>query len=617
MTRQVFLKAMVTVVAVFGLLVFPNVLAAQGNSNFDRVKSVQEAHTDALMDRPGVVGTAIGLGQGGQLVVLVLLERPGVAGIPAALNGVPVQVVLTGEIIALSHATGRFARPVPIGVSTGHPDITAGTIACRVKDDNGNVYALSNNHVYAAENDASIDDKVIQPGTYDLGSLPDDSIGTLADFEPIVFGRRFKNTIDAAIVLSSTADLGTATPGGYGTPNSTIVGAVLGQLVLKFGRTTELTTGVVTGVNATVNVRYSSGIAKFVKQIIIEPGGFSAGGDSGSLIVTDDDNLNPVGLLFAGSSTITVANRIDLVLAAFDVTVDSGAGTEPPPLNITTTSLPGGTMDQFYSATVEATDGTISYSWAITVGDLPNGLSLNSGTGEISGTPTTEETQTFEVTVTDSAAATDTQELSIAVNTAPTLGITTTSLPDGTVDQAYLATVEATDGTISYSWAITVGDLPNGLSLNSGTGEISGTPTTEETQTFEVTVTDSAAATDTQELSIAVNTAPTEPTTVSVASINYATEGGKNKDKHLLITIALVDDLGDPVGGASVTITLSLDGDPVGSATATTGTDGKVTFTLKNAESGCYTTIVTDVTTAAGLNWDFNDPANESGDFCK
>ena len=86
MTRKVFLKAMVTVVAVFGLLVLPSVLAAQGNSGaaFDRVREVQEANTDALMDRPGVVGTAIGAGQGGQLVVVVLVERPGIAGIPGA-----------------------------------------------------------------------------------------------------------------------------------------------------------------------------------------------------------------------------------------------------------------------------------------------------------------------------------------------------------------------------------------------------------------------------------------------------------------------------------------------------------------------------------------------------
>ena len=213
-------------------------------------------------------------------------------------------------------------RPVPIGVSTGHPNITAGTISCRVKDASGNVYALSNNHVYADENRAKIGDNVLQPGPYDGGQNPRDAIGTLADFESIVFSRRANNTIDAAIALSSTSLLGNATPSnGYGTPKTTTAAAYVGQAVQKYGRTTGLTTGKVYAINATVNVGYDSGVARFINQIIITPGTFSSGGDSGSLIVTETGK-NPVGLLFAGSSTVTVANPIDLVLDRFGVTID-------------------------------------------------------------------------------------------------------------------------------------------------------------------------------------------------------------------------------------------------------------------------------------------------------
>jgi hypothetical protein len=215
-----------------------------------------------------------------------------------------------------------FARPASIGVSTGHPDITAGTIGCRVTDGT-NVYALSNNHVYADENRASIGDNVLQPGPYDWGQNPRDAIGVLADFEPIVFSRRARNTIDAAIAITSAANLGTATPlGGYGQPASTPVVALVNQPVKKYGRTTGLTTGSVFATNATVDVQYSRGIARFVNQIVITPGAFSAGGDSGSLIVTDDDACNPVGLLFAGSSSYTIANPIGAVLARFGVDVD-------------------------------------------------------------------------------------------------------------------------------------------------------------------------------------------------------------------------------------------------------------------------------------------------------
>ncbi len=301
MTRRIFCKVLLVVVAIFGLLVLSGVLSAQGRSDWalEHVKEVQERNTDRLMAMDGVEGTAIGYNQNDRLAVKVFTAGPGVRGIPQELDGVPVQVVVTGKIYALT--TGRYDRPVPIGVSTGHPDITAGTIACRVKDLAGNVYALSNNHVYANSNEALLGDAVIQPGTADDGLSPADDIGTLSDFEPIVFSRRARNEIDAAIASSTTVLLGNATPGGYGTPNSTIVGAFIGQQVQKFGRTTELTTGEVTGVNATVIVGYGPGkTAKFVKQIIIEPGGFSEGGDSGSLIVTNDKSCNPVGLLFAG-----------------------------------------------------------------------------------------------------------------------------------------------------------------------------------------------------------------------------------------------------------------------------------------------------------------------------
>jgi hypothetical protein len=110
--------------------------------------------------------------------------------------------------------------------------------------------------------------------------------------------------------------------------------ALLGLNVQKYGRTTKLTHGQITGVNATVTVCYSATSpctksAMFADQLIITPGTFSGGGDSGSLIVTDDAIRNPVALLFAGSATQTIANRIDYVLGRFHVTID-GAVTPPP-----------------------------------------------------------------------------------------------------------------------------------------------------------------------------------------------------------------------------------------------------------------------------------------------
>jgi hypothetical protein len=292
---------------------------------------------------PDVVGTGVGIGPDGLPVIKVFTAKQGVKGIPEWLESTPVQVEVSGMVVALADPTARFDRPVPIGISTGHPDITAGTIGARVKDGSGRVFALSNNHVYANQNEANPGDNVLQPGTYDGGVDPADAIGTLYAYQPIDFTLSGVNYIDAAIAESSTNLLGNSTPpddmngnAGYGTPSSVTQAASIGLPVKKYGRTTGMTHGEVGAINVYVEVCYEQfwilciKSAYFYDQIQISPAGFSGGGDSGSLIVTEDGN-NPIGLLFAGSDTTTFANRIDLVLNAFDVTIDDGAGTTPDP----------------------------------------------------------------------------------------------------------------------------------------------------------------------------------------------------------------------------------------------------------------------------------------------
>jgi hypothetical protein len=305
---------------------------------------VQHRHLGNLMRIPDVVGTGIGIGPDGLPAIKVFAARHGVRGIPEWLESVPVQVEVTGMVVALgSCPAGYCDRPTPIGVSTGHPAITAGTIGARVKDQYGNVYALSNNHVYANSNDAKKGDSALQPGPYDGGKDTDYyRIGKLYDFQPINFSIFGSNTIDAAIASTTPDELGYATlDDGYGTPSSKTVAADAGSFVKKYGRTTGLSHGQVSEINVTITVCYANcsnpfraKLAWFDDQIGISNGAypFSAGGDSGSLIVTDDDNNNPVGLLFAGSDTKTFANRIDLVLERFQVAIDDGGGptAEPP-----------------------------------------------------------------------------------------------------------------------------------------------------------------------------------------------------------------------------------------------------------------------------------------------
>jgi len=315
---------------------------------FREAIAAQNRHTEQLIRHPGVVGIGTGIGADGLPVIRIFGRHSGLSGIPKSLDGIPVTVRVTGLFIAYADSTDRLTRPVSIGVSTGHPAITAGTIGARVTDEAGNVYALSNNHVYANQNNADIGDSILQPGTFDGGSDPDDKIGELFAFEAIDFSIFGSNVIDAAIANTTIDELGRATlPQDYRMPNAAIFGDsdedgffddinVLLQLpVKKFGRTTGLTHGLVSEINVTSAVCYEycsqpllSKLAWFENQIAIVGTGaepFSAGGDSGSLIITDDPDKNPVALLFAGSESMTLANRIDLVLNRFDVRVDGAA----------------------------------------------------------------------------------------------------------------------------------------------------------------------------------------------------------------------------------------------------------------------------------------------------
>jgi hypothetical protein len=348
--------------------------------------AAQGAHSERLMAMRDVVGTGVGINEEGEPAVAVYLTRPGASGVPDELDGVPVERIVTGLIVADSDPTSR-ARPAPVGYSIGHPDITAGTFGARVTDGSG-VFLLSNNHVMANSNDAEIGDPIYQPGPYDGGDA-DDEIAQLSDFEEIVFDGSV-NYMDAAVATThrDSADFATPSDDGYGAPSSTVydldgdgdpgtISGVSSDLVdlavTKYGRTTELTQGTIAEVNVNVTVCSEppfpfgcNASAYFEDQISIEPGSFSDGGDSGSLIVTDDGSYHPVSLLFAGSDTRTIGNRIDRVLNRFGVDVDdgsdeSGETTDDPPTVSITNPSDGETVSGSVNITADASDdGSVS-----------------------------------------------------------------------------------------------------------------------------------------------------------------------------------------------------------------------------------------------------------------
>ena len=178
-----------------------------------------------------------------------------------------------------------------------------------------------------------------------------------------------------------------------------------------------------------------------------------------------------------------------------------------PSLNVATTSLPDATQNIAYSATLVASGGTTPYSWSVISGTLPAGLTLASATGVISGTPTGSGTSSFTVQVSDANSMTATKPLTLTVTATPAPTITTASLPGGTQNVAYSATLAATGGTTPYTWSTISGTLPAGLTLALN-GVISGTPTGSGTSSFTVQVTDANSMTATKPLTLTVTATP-------------------------------------------------------------------------------------------------------------
>ncbi len=270
--------------------------------------SVQERHTPDLMSRDGVVGTGVGMDAHGNAVVLILAERPGIANLPTKLEGIPTRVDVVGEVVPLRSYKGEY-RPVPGGVSVGNAnECVAGSVGAIVIK-GGTRHILSNNHVLARMNAASIGERINQPGRYDgkPACVQTSQCGTLSGFVSINFSGG-NNTVDVATASLSVASSCAMVDNLY-TPSSTVVNPSVGLAVKKVGRTSGLTTGTIAGINVTVNVNYGSpGVAKFVNQIYVASN-FIRSGDSGSMMVTQNGN-NPVGLNFAGGSGASFANPI-------------------------------------------------------------------------------------------------------------------------------------------------------------------------------------------------------------------------------------------------------------------------------------------------------------------
>ena len=357
-SRMIFLAAAGTLAFVLAASIAaaggpPSHVLDRANPRVQEVMAIQEGLTPSLMKSPGVLGTAVGIDETGSVAVVVYVDEHGksvadaVRAIPKTVGGAPVSVELTepfralGKPAKVSHTASQPA-PIQLGTSGGwRYDLAngyccGGTLGSLIQI-GGTQYILSNYHVLEADivpggnsDVATSGDPVIHPGLIDVGCNQNgaQNVGTLQ----VSHSLPYNSNVDAAIAAVSS---GMVRSDGaileIGTLSAQTVAASIGQAVKKSGRTTGLTRSSVSGLNATVSVAYDNECAggeaftkTFTGQIIVKnrASRFLAGGDSGSLLVEDvSSNPRAVGLLFAGSSTLAVANPIGEVLAFFGGTM--------------------------------------------------------------------------------------------------------------------------------------------------------------------------------------------------------------------------------------------------------------------------------------------------------
>jgi len=327
------------------------------------VRAAKSAYEGAIFARANVVGVAIGnkVIRGREtdercIVVFVEAKKPEAQlrhwdVVPKTFGSVRTDIVETGRFHALRSEQAidlertKRIRPAPGGVSIGHVRITAGTLGVLARR-NGRPVILSNNHVLANQNAGRVGDPVLQPGPADGGRLQD-TIARLVDFVPIQFKEREpgpiarflarlfgpllhaagwglkrlptgqSNLVDAAVAepietrLVAPDILGIGRVRGTKEPD-------IGMRVRKSGRTTGVTAGRITAIDAVVEVDYGGPTAIFREQIVSDL--LSKGGDSGSLVV--DEGRRAVGLLFAGGATTTLINPIAAVAHFLDIAID-------------------------------------------------------------------------------------------------------------------------------------------------------------------------------------------------------------------------------------------------------------------------------------------------------
>ena len=255
--------------------------------------------------------------------------------------------------------------------------------------------------------------------------------------------------------------------------------------------------------------------------------------------------LPPPGIGISQSTLSGIPNTIGLFQFTIRVVDSLGVAAQanvslavnPALLTISSTSLPTAIPGAPYQASLSVTGGNAPFVWTLGSGTLPAGITLATN-GLLTGTPTTPGTANFSVRVTDTPSGligypggAAVQDFTLTVG-AGVLSIVPSALPSSIVGQAFASTLTATGGIPPYSWSVSAGTLPAGVTLGIN-GVFSGTPTTAAASNFTVQVRDTVNATATRDFAVTttaglnISTATLEDAVVNIAySMTLAAQNG-------------------------------------------------------------------------------------------
>ncbi|MEO8508469.1 MAG: IPTL-CTERM sorting domain-containing protein [Betaproteobacteria bacterium] len=305
--------------------------------------------------------------------------------------------------------------------------------------------------------------------------------------------------------FASSAQLtGTLTLDALGNPNALFLFKIGSTLTTASGSSVNMING-----GSACNVYWQVGSSATLGTTTSFAGNILA---LASITMTTGANL--LGRALARNGAVTMAGN--------SVSGCAGAPVVCPVVTLNPASLPAGVVGTSYSQAVTASGGVAPYTYAVSSGTLPGGLSLNPATGAITGTPTTFGTFNFTITATDSNGCPGSRayEMVIAAAACPAITLNPPTLPSGHIGTPYSQVVVASGGMAPYTYSVSSGTLPGGLSLNPVTGAITGTPATAGIFNFTITATDNNGCPGSRPYTIVISAVACPAITLSPATLS-------------------------------------------------------------------------------------------------